>query len=106
MSHRRIKILKRPSKQCCIMICALADDSLTLPGSSFDRVCYGCGVRLQLSPEGQQQISQNPKNITVCVRCHALVTPDLNAINCQEVAMPGAFTAGSRVIPNMRRNRN
>lgn len=89
-----------------IIVCAPADPSLEIPGSSYDRFCSRCGCRLMIAPSGQAFLLQHPAAQIVCLRCHlgSPVDPDEEMAVAGDAARVLAEMATAR--PNMRRHRN
>jgi hypothetical protein len=91
---------KRKPREIVIM-CALADAPLVIPGTSFGHCCSVCGRKIMLAPTGQAFLKAHPEAKLVC--------------NCQMGNVTAAgFTAPleqmleetERAVPNLRRRRN
>lgn len=53
-----------------LLICALADAAVVVPGSSFEHVCAECGRRVMVAPSGQKVLKQFSSMPTIsCMDC-------------------------------------
>lgn len=51
------------------IVCALADQALTVEGFSFDRSCSRCKRRVMIAPSGMKQLQAEPMIQVLCVEC-------------------------------------
>lgn len=91
-----------------ILICQFADFELTVEGSTFDRVCCQCGVRLMMAPSGQALVMREPAIRLLCIPCGVA---EINAAEGEPVTLArlpidDVIREAATVRPNMRRHRN
>jgi hypothetical protein len=87
-----------------VLICQFADFELTVAGSTFDRVCSKCGVRLMLAPSGQAALMRDPTMELACITCGMAGVHSLNDIAPLPIA--DVVRELKTVRPNMWRKRN
>ncbi len=54
-----------------ILMCALADAPLKVPGSAFKLTCSQCGRRVMVAPSGQKFLKAHPLARIECIECVA-----------------------------------
>jgi len=87
-----------------VLICQFADFELTVAGSTFDRVCSKCGVRLMIAPSGQAALARDPSIELACIPCGMAGVHSLDDIAPLPIADVVRELKTAR--PNMRRHRN
>jgi hypothetical protein len=87
-------------------VCAMADDAVSVLGSSYDRKCSQCQARVMVAPSGQRALLANPSFVILCLRCFKALPPE-------EVNLAPSPISDSEIIremwdtrPNLRRSRN
>lgn len=52
-----------------ILVCALADSPMTVPGSIYTRTCSHCRRAVMIAPSGQSVLAAHPQASIVCDHC-------------------------------------
>jgi hypothetical protein len=90
-----------------ILVCASADAPLMAAGSTFDRACSQCGVRVMVAPSGRLALSRDPDLVLLCMRCALEAMNQCPEGSIQIAALPfGSVEEIASAQPNTWRKRN
>ena len=92
-------------EQPAILVCALADAVMAVPGTVFDHACTRCGRKVMLAPTGQRVLREKQPVRIICRLCFETEKPeDIEVMPAGTVEEIRQEVRTAR--PNLRRNRN
>ena len=86
-----------------ILVCALADSPMAVPGSIFNHRCSACGRPVMVAPSGQRLLKSIPDVRIICSYCFEINSYDevRGAASIEELKQEARSAK-----PNLRRGRN
>jgi len=95
-----------PDNNPIIIVCASADEPLTVAGSDFSRFCKHCGQYVQVSPDGVKILKDKLDAQTWCIKCALEADPKSFFDSLDTVSVEDVLNAVRMAVPNMHRQRN
>jgi hypothetical protein len=90
-----------------VLICQYADFEMTIEGSTFDRCCSKCGVRLMIAPSGQAALAREPSIVLLCLGCGVVeMMADGEPVELARLPIDAVMRDARAIRPNLRRYRN
>jgi len=90
-----------------VLVCALADSPLVVPGSIFTRHCSTCNRRVMIAPSGQSLLRRLPVARILCGACFIQNAKKYDALEIKLAADPQDIAIEARAsVPNFWRKRN
>ncbi len=87
-----------------ILVCALADAPLAVPGSVFHHHCRDCGRAVMVAPTGQRVLREYPLALIICGLCYEACRTDTSEESAGTMEEVAREVRAAR--PNLRRSRN